>query len=448
VVSKSADHNVSAEMRALARRIFTQALAQCSVGKAFKQNVECSRSLLRVAEDLYDLNAFSRVLVIAMGKAARPMAEALAEQVGEAAKGILVELESGIGKPMLPGFRHYFGGHPLPTKGSVDAAKAILKTLSAQSQMENALVIYLLSGGASAMVETPIDKEITLDDLLMTYRGLVHSGAPIAKVNAIRKHLSAIKGGRLALMANNAGAAQQVSIMVSDVPEAMPDALGSGPTMPDSATVEDCYAIASEYKLTQQFPQSVSELFEKKLLEETPKQEDGVFHHSRWWTVLSNESLQRAAASIAAEEGFAVEVDNSCDDWDYARSADYLLEKVRKLRQGVSRVCLISGGEVTVRVPAKSRPGRGGRNQQFALYCATKIAGEKICVLSAGSDGIDGDSPAAGGVVDGTTASRAPDIAEALGRFDAFPLLERLGDAVMTGATGNNIRDLRVLLAW
>jgi hydroxypyruvate reductase len=147
--------------------------------------------------------------------------------------------------------------------------------------------------------------------------------------------------------------------------------------------------------------------------------------------------------------GFAVEIDNRCDDWDYARAADYLLERLRELRKGVSRASLISGGEVTVKV---SNGGVGGRNQQFALYCAQKIAGENITILSAGTDGIDGNSPAAGAVVDGTTLQRAQalglDPASALSKFDAFPFFDSLGDAIMTGPTGNNLRDLRILIAY
>jgi hydroxypyruvate reductase len=147
---------------------------------------------------------------------------------------------------------------------------------------------------------------------------------------------------------------------------------------------------------------------------------------------------------------FAVEVDNSCDDWEYQRAADYLLGRLRELRQGVTRACLISGGEVTVQVGTKL--GTGGRNQQFALYCAQQIGGERVAVLSAGTDGIDGNSPAAGAVVDGTTVERAKqhgfDVARALAEFEAYPLLNAIGDAIVTGPTGNNVRDLRILLAY
>src|SRR5438132_13757649 len=170
--------------------------------------------------------------------------------------------------------------------------------------------------------------------------------------------------------------------------------------MPEFTTVEACYRIVSGYQFLPALPPPVRQLFERKALEETPKIESGAFKHSRWWTVLSNTSLQKAAAAAAASAGFAVELDNSCDDWDYARAADHLLNRLRQLRQGVSRVCLISGGEVTVKVPQACGPGAGGRNQHFALYCATRIAGENIAVLCAGRDGINRQPTASGAVAD------------------------------------------------
>jgi len=183
--------------------------------------------------------------------------------------------------------------------------------------------------------------------------------------------------------------------------------------------------------------------------------------------VLSNKVAIEQAAAAAAKAGFAVEVDNSCDDQPYDQAATYLLNRLNDLRSKVSRVCLISGGEVTVTV---RNGGIGGRNQQFALACAEKISGRDITVLSAGTDGIDGNSPAAGAVVDGgtmtriknsaaavegfhvpaTTASRTPDsiLQQALSTFNAYPLFDALGDAIVTGPTGNNLRDLRILFAY
>ena len=316
----------------------------------------------------------------------------------------------------------------------------------------------MISGGGSSIVEKPVvtlkDDEISLPDLAATYRMLVHSGAPIAEINAIRKHLSAVKGGRFAQAAYPA---QQVSILVSDVPDDTPDALASGPTMPDSTSIHDCERIAAKYNLVDQLPKSVADLFRQHALDETPKSDDPAFVRARWWTVLSNKVAIDEAAVAATRAGFAVEVDNSCDDWPYDKAAGYLLHRLQELRRTVSRVCLISGGEVTVTV---RNGGIGGRNQQFALACAEPISGHDITVLSAGTDGIDGNSPAAGAVVDGSTLDRANSdridaraggaeaVRHALSTFNAYPLFDALGDTLVTGPTGNNLRDLRILLAY
>ncbi|HMK23629.1 MAG TPA: DUF4147 domain-containing protein [Terriglobales bacterium] len=429
-------------MRTIAREIFQQALREASIAKAFARHVNCERGILRVCEDLYDLNSYARVFVISIGKAGHTLAEALGSQVGSRLEGIVASsVDPGT---QVHGFRYFRGGHPTPNADSVRAAEAILKSLNAQTA--SSLVIFMLSGGGSSIAEKPIDNEISLDDLVATYRALVHSGAPIAAINTIRKHLSAVKGGRLAQAAYPA---QQVSLLVSDVPDNTLDALASGPTMPDSTSIADCYSIVEKHQLLEPFPASVRGLFQRHALEETPKSDDPAFVRARWWPVLSNKTATDEAGMAATAQGFAVDVDNSCDDWDYQRAADYLLEKLRKLRRSVSRVCLISGGEVTVKV---TNGGTGGRNQQFALYCAQKIAGESIAVLSAGTDGIDGNSPAAGAVVDGTSVGRTKtagfDPAAALLKFDAYPLFDALGDSIVTGPTGNNVRDLRILLAW
>jgi glycerate 2-kinase len=430
------------EMRVTARHLFEHALAKSSIDRAFEQHVVCERGVLRVREDLYDLHSYHRVFVVSLGKAAHTMVNALEMQAGERFEGIVAS--SVTPASQVRGFRYFLGGHPTPNQESIRAAEAMLKSLEFQDA--SSLVIFLLSGGGSSIAEKPIDDGISLQDLIATYQALVHSGASIAEINAIRKHLSAIKGGRLARAAHPA---QQVSILVSDVPDNTPDALASGPTMPDSTSIEDCARIAAKHGLLPQFPASVRELFQRHALEETPKSDDPVFHRSRWWTVLSNATLVEAAQAEAECQGFKVEVDNSCDDWDYERAADYLLSRVRELRKQFKRVCLISGGEVTVKV---SNGGIGGRNQQFVLACAQKIAGENITVLSGGTDGIDGNSSAAGALVDGTTIDRAQarnlHAETHLENFNAHPYFEALGDAIITRPTGNNLRDLRVLLTY
>ena len=440
--SASEREKLALDMRVTARHLFERALADASIDRAFQRHVDCDRSVLRICEDLYDLNSYNRVVVISIGKAAHSMVNSLEMQAGNRFEGIVASSVDPASQAR--GFRYFRGGHPMPNQESIRAAETMLKSLAAQNAAS--LVIFMLSGGGSSIAEKPVDNEISLEDLIATYRVLVHSGAPITEINTIRKHLSAIKGGRLAVAAS---AAQQVSLLVSDVPDNTPDALASGPTMPDSTTVADCYAVAEKYGMMERFPASVGELFRRHALEETPKSDDLTFHRARWWTLLSNAKLLEAAEVEAQRSGFKVEVDNTCDDWDYARAADYLLERLRLLRRKAERVCLISGGEVTVRV---TNGGTGGRNQQFALACASRISSSAITVLSAGTDGIDGNSPAAGAIVDGSTGERAKarglDPDSALAAFNAYPYFESLGDAITTGPTGNILRDLRILLAY
>ena len=430
------------DMRVTARHLFEYALTEGSIDRAFQRHVDCDKGVLRIGEDLHHLDSYNHVLVISLGKAAHALVNSLEMQAGNRFQGIVASSVDPASQ--VRGFRYFRGGHPLPNQESIRAAEAILKSLGAQDA--SSLVIFLLSGGGSSIAEKPMDSQISLEDLVATYRVLVHSGAPIAEINTIRKHLSAVKGGRLAVAAFQA---QQVSLLVSDVPDNTPDALASGPTMPDSTTVADCYAVAGKYGLLEQFPDSVRELFERHALEETPKPDDVAFHRSRWWPLLSNASLLQAAEREAQRHGFTVEVDNRCDDWEYTRAADYLLDQLRRLRKKSERACLISGGEVTVKV---AHSGTGGRNQQFALACAPKISGETITVLSAGTDGVDGNSPAAGAIVDGRTLERAKargmDLGVHLASFNAYPFFDSLGDAITTGPTGNNLRDLRVLLAY
>jgi len=450
-------------MRDTARDIFSSALKNASIESGFARNVHCERRVLRIGDDLHNLDSYQRVFVVSIGKAAHTMAAALEAQLGSGLEGIVASSVEPASQ--VRGFRYFRGGHPTPTAESIHAADAILKSLTSLDAAS--LAIFMISGGGSSLVEKPVvtvkatkkdtlkDDEISLPDLAATYRTLVHSGAPIAEINAIRKHLSSVKGGRLAQAAYPA---QQVSILVSDVPDDTPDALASGPTMPDSTSIHDCERIAAKYNLIDQFPKSVADLFRQHALDETPKSDDPAFIRARWWTVLSNKVAIDEAAVAATRAGFAVEVDNSCDDWPYDKAAAYLLDRLRELRRSVSRVCLISGGEVTVAV---RNGGIGGRNQQFALACAEQISGHDITVLSAGTDGIDGNSPAAGAVVDGSTIFRAGSgradaragagaeaVRHALSGFNAYPLFDALGDAVITGPTGNNLRDLRILLVY
>jgi hydroxypyruvate reductase len=276
--------------------------------------------------------------------------------------------------------------------------------------------------------------------------------------------------------------AAKVSLLLPDVPLRSLDALSSGPTSPDHSTVEEVRAILAKYELGPKLPASIRSFFEREDLPESPGNkswrpgflprmpwgeaaqarrvtaaavmtgEHEAFRDSVFELLLSSHDLVESARALAQKAGYFVAVDNSCDDWDYADAARYLLERFHHLRTAHPRFCLISGGEVTVTMDRI--PGAGGRNQQFALACALELAqypGELLTVLSAGSDGIDGNTQTAGAVADPTTVTRARafgfDPEESLRAFNACPLFTALGDAVVTGPTGHNLRDLRVLLA-
>jgi hydroxypyruvate reductase len=321
----------------------------------------------------------------------------------------------------------------------------MLHALGDASQ-DDALCIFLLSGGASAMMELPLDAALSLDDTVAFHRALVHSGASIVEMNCVRKHFSAVKGGRLALAA---GCAQTISLLVSDVPPAHLDALGSGPTVGDPTTVAECREILARYGLMEQFPAAARRFFKLSELPETPK--PGVLTE-RCCKLVDSDAMAEAARGHAERLGFYAVIDNACDDWSYDAAADYLLDRLRQLRRQRSRVCLISAGEVTVRVNEASASARGGRNQHLALYIATRLRAEDgpIAVLSAGSDGVDGNSDAAGAIVDEHTidcdATRVSAL-RALAEFDSSTWLSGVGATVVTGSTGHNLRDLRMLLA-
>ncbi|RXH58313.1 glycerate kinase type-2 family protein [Granulicella sibirica] len=444
----------SADRRGVARGIFAASLAACGVEQAFASKMRAGPSGKPYAFALegdgeVDLAGVERVVVVAMGKGATPMLQSLLDRVrlpdGCEVSGMLIAPERPDG--LRDGIAYFAGGHPMPNEESFAAARAALAMVrEASVAAEKTFCFFLISGGASAMMELPLDESISLEETVGFYRVLVHSGAHIAEINCVRKHFSAVKGGRLGMAA---AGMPGVTMLVSDVPEGQLDALASGPTLPDRSTVEQCWEILGRYQLLDRFPAAVRGFFESGQMIETPKPE---MFSPRVFTLLSAEDLAVAARREAEALGFATVVDNTCDDWDYRDAADYLLGRLQELRETLGRVCLISTGEVTVKVTHTDGEtgGKGGRNQHFALYAATKIAGSErpTVVFSAGSDGVDGNSDRAGAVVDETTLPGLESEAEdALRRFDSYGLLHRLNATVYTGPTGNNLRDLRLLIA-
>ncbi len=433
-------------LKELAREIFLDALAQVDVRRAFEGKVERVGARLCFGAESVELDAFRRRWVVSIGKAAEVMTRALLETLGEPywpERGVVASNVAADALP--PGFLAYQSGHPIPDANSVRAAESILELLRGAD--EKTLVFFLLSGGGSALVEKPLHKELTLGDVQELYRVLVGCGASISAINAIRKHLSAVKGGRLAELAPRA---RQIAFIVSDVPDGQLDAVCSGPTLPDPTTVETCYEVAERYQLLPRFPPAIRRLFDERKLEETPKTSAAAFAGSQIFLLLSQHDVLHAAHRAAGARGFLAEVEMGCDDWELEKAADFLLRRLEQMQQENpgQPVAVISGGEVLCPVRGD---GRGGRNQEFALYCVERIAGRQCAVLSAGTDGIDGNSPAAGAVADGETLARARAQRLEPGDFhrrsDSFTYFEALGDTIVTGPQQNNLRDLRLLLA-
>ena len=429
-----------------ARDIFLHALSACSIERAIAERLSASG-----ASGL-DLNRVPRLLVIAMGKAAASMLAALLKRddvSGRDVYGLLVAPAAL--DPMPSGFAFFHGAHPLPDEQSFAAAREILRLLDEATA--DTFCLFLISGGASAMVELPLDTGISLQDTIAFHRALVHSGASIVEMNCVRKHFSAVKGGRLAQRASHL---RQLTVLISDVAPARLDALASGPTLPDRSTVADCREVLAKYDLLRDFPESVARFFLSKDLVETPKANE---LRSRNIVLLSSDDLAEQARLRADSLGYCALVDNACDDWGYREAAEYLLERVRRVRREHGRVCLISVGEILVRVPARSdgaaaAPPAGGRNQHFVLYAGTQMQDTDggLTVLSCGSDGIDGNSPAAGAVLSFESAQQPSreqwmrSAGHALESFSSFNFLRSQGCTIETGPTGNNLRDLRLLL--
>ncbi len=432
-------------MKGALRRLLLATLQDLALERVIPERVGVRDGVLEIDDEHIDLKGFKKIVLVAIGKAAFPMARSMQRLIDPlVASGVVVSPEPA--PSQLPYMLHYRGGHPYPTAESQYAAQVIL-TLVGQLHQHH-LIIYLLSGGGSAIVEKPIDPSITLHDLREFYRVLVTCGAGIVEMNVLRKHFSATKGGRLAEAGQGA---RQVTLYVSDVPPDRPSTVASGPTMPDESTLDDCRAILERLGIRERLPASCRALLDSGSLPETPKPSSPAFKRSSWHALLSIiEGLDRLEASARAE-GWVVERDLSVDDWPLDPAADHLLGRLEKLRaQHPGRVVAVStGGELSSPVTGD---GLGGRNQAFVLACAARIAGKNVALISAGTDGIDGNSPAAGAVADGETIARARaaglEPAQHFARSDSYGFFSQLGDTLVTGATGNNIRDLRLLVAW
>ena len=433
------------QLKQLARQIFHETLAAIDIPATMQRKLRRKGTLLACGETRIDLRDFEKLRVVAIGKAAHAMVEGLALVMAPfvRVRGV-VSAPTAARKP-LAGMKYFLAGHPVPNAESWKAAEAILALLKKCD--EKTLVFFLLSGGGSALVELPLDPAQTLEDIQNMHRALVTCGAPIEAINTIRKHISAVKGGRLAAAANSAA---KITLAVSDVPVGKESSLASGPTLPDPTTVADAKRITAEHRLYDRFPLALRRWLAEGKIPETPKASAPAFRNSHFSLLLGLDDLFHPAHHAAEAKGFIASCDNTTDDWPVKKAAEYLLgqlEELRKTHAG-QRVALIADGEVSSPVTGN---GIGGRNSAFVLACVEKIAGKRIAVLSAGTDGIDGNSPAAGAVADGETLELARaiglDPADAFRRSDAFTFFSRFEDVIVTGPTENNLRDLRILIA-
>ena len=308
--------------------------------------------------------------------------------------------------PSLPeGFRAIRCGASRPGPGQLRGGTRDSR-FARRPPIERTLVFFLLSGGGSALVELPLDPGVTLEDMQALNRVLVTCGASIDEINAVRKHLSAVKGGRLAVAA---GAAMKITLGVTDVPEGQESALASGPTLPDPTTVSDACGVVRRYDLLSKLPPNIRTQFEHpESIPETPKAGDPAFDRSRsaFQILLGRHDLFHSAHHASESAEFITVCDNTTDNWPVEKAVDFLLAQLGALKRANpgKSVAVIADGEVSSPVTGN---GIGGRNLAFVLDCVKKIAGQKIAVLSAGTDGIDGSSPAAGAVADGETLARA-----------------------------------------
>jgi len=449
------------ELHTVSRNIFDEALRACDIAQAFDRHLHFEgRTLIRhpsphLQPITVPFDRYKEVFVLSLGKAALSMLDALLARLPEKTRVHGVCSAPRIPKERRRNIRYFAGGHPLPNDDSFAAARASLDLL--KHAKADTFIFFLISGGGSAMLELPRDRKINLDDTIAFHETLVASGATITEINTVRKYFSAVKGGRLALAAPRS---EKLSLLLADVPLKDLAAVASSPTLPNYSTLAQCSAILERFHLMEKFPPGVREYFEKLQSgeagadEQKKEQQRGTeaFEHAQFDTLLSNHDFVNGARDYAQSLGYKVFIDNACDDWDYAKAAQYLLARFHELRSQHERVCLLSSGEVTVNLG--KNPGCGGRNQQFALEAALDLAryeGQPLAVLSAGSDGIDGNSPAAGAIADTTTIVRARnynfDPEATLRRFDACTLFTALGDTIVTGPTGNNLRDLRILIA-
>jgi len=414
-----------------------------------------ARAIKRVGDHLlvdgheYPLSKDARVIVIGAGKAGAPMARALEDVLGDRLAVGIVTVKTGY-TTALRRIALREAGHPLPDAPGAKAAREMLALVSGLSPQD--LVICAISGGGSALLPLP-QPGLTLEDKVRTTDLLLRSGANITEMNTVRKHLSGIKGGRLA---RAVAPARLITLIVSDIVGSPVDAIASGPTAPDPTTYADALAVLDKYRLTDRVPPAALDVLHRGAagdLPETPKPGESIFARARIVIVADNATAARAAVSEAGRLGFHALLLSTYIEGE-AREVGRVLAGIAREVAASGHpagrpACIVAGGETTVTVTGT---GQGGRNQELALAGARPLAGlPSTLLVSFATDGTDGPTDAAGAVADGTTLARArvrgldPD--RGLAENDAYPLLDAIGDLIRTGPTNTNVNDMMLILS-
>jgi glycerate 2-kinase len=391
-----------------------------------------------------DFSRYRHIYVLGAGKAGASMARAAERVLGRRIAGGLINVKDGhVAKLRRIALNEC--GHPVPDARGVAGAERIAEIASAAGKDD--LVLCLISGGGSALLPLPAPP-VTLEEKQAVTRLLLACGANIHEINCVRKHISLIKGGQLARLA--APAAVE-ALLLSDVIGDNPDVIGSGPTAPDASTFADAAAIFEKYRITGQVPKSVRERIEggqSGAVAETPKVGDPLFRRVRNTVIGSNRLALAAAARRARELGYRTLVLASGiegETREIARMHAAIAREVSSTGHPVRPpACIVTGGETTVTLKGK---GLGGRNQEFVLAAAIDIADlPGTVILSAGTDGSDGPTDAAGAIADGGTFHRNPEARRYLDASDSYHYFEGLGDLIKTGPTNTNVMDVRLIL--
>jgi len=404
--------------------------------------------LLEIGDDSFDLKTFERIVVVGFGKAASPMALALEDILGPRIAEGTVTTKYGYGIP-LKYISTVEAGHPIPDQAGLSAAQNILRLLDTAGEKD--LVICLISGGGSALMPMP-EESISLTDKQETTRALLECGATIHEINAVRKHMSRVKGGKLATAAFPA---TLVALMLSDVIGDDLDVIASGPTVPDRTTFGDCMNIIGNYDISVSIPRPVLSFFKRGAEgkeKETPKPGDRVFDSSHAYIIGSSSLSLEAAKKKARDLGYTAMILSSSiegETREVAKVHAAIAKEIGKTGNPLEKpACIISGGETTVTIRGN---GLGGRNMEFCLASAIEIEGmEGATILSGGTDGTDGPTDAAGAIVNGKTATearlRGVDPRQYLKKNDSYHFFEATGDLLTTGPTMTNVMDIRIII--